>query len=58
MSINFIFTARTYLATSTKMLSVRPVQGSLTVDGLARPVHWANTLFAVLKALDIKTGGL
>ena len=56
MSINFIFRARTYLATSTKILSVRPVRGSLPVHGLPRPVHWANTLIAVLKVSDIKNG--
>ena len=49
-----MFSTRTYLATSTKMLSVRPVQGSLPVHGLPRPVHWANPLYAVLKVSDIK----
>jgi len=38
MSINFIFTARKYLATSTKILSVRPVSGLFTSAWIAEAI--------------------
>jgi hypothetical protein len=57
MSINFIFTARKYLATSTKILSVRPVSGLFTSAWIAEAIALGEHFVCCIESFGYKKPG-